>query len=259
MENKSSKLLLVFLGRFVLIFGVLILPWPGLNQMYGEYFRAIGQFAFSRDTGSRVVQFAPNDKQAKAPTLTTKLTLANRDLLDATGKGLVKRTEFDTRSIGWVPTALTVALIVATPIPWSRRATALAGGLLLSQLYVLFTIQTWIWNSEPAVHLTTLSPMGIRAADALEFTFVEQLGASFAVPVLIWILVSFRRCDAALWNGLMNPFASASRKKDGGRPQGSQSTSALRRPNNIINMAPATMNERYRPAGSGVARLPVER
>jgi len=185
-----------FLFRFVLIFGLLIAPWPGWNELYGHYFRGLGQMAFSRDEGKRVVLFAPYEGQAAASSLDTRLTLGNRDLLDGGGKGLVKRTELDTRSIGWVPTALTMALIMATPIPWRRRGLALLGGLILVHGFILFSLQTWIWDNSPDLSLMTLSTFWKEVADEFDYTLINQLGASFSVPVLIWILVTFRRQDA---------------------------------------------------------------
>jgi len=46
------------------------------------------------------------------------MTLGNRALVDNSGKGLAEIVDLDTRSIGWMPTALTMALILATPVPW---------------------------------------------------------------------------------------------------------------------------------------------
>ena len=41
----------------------------------------------------------------------------------------------------------------------------------------------------------TISPWEKEALDELSYTLINQLGASFSVPVLIWILVTFRRQD----------------------------------------------------------------
>ncbi|MEJ0001104.1 MAG: hypothetical protein WDO13_19275 [Verrucomicrobiota bacterium] len=72
-----------FLLRFVLIFGLLIAPWPGWNAAYAGYFRTVGQWAFSGG-GKRLVVFVPNT----VGTLDTRLKLGNRDLLDPSGRGL---------------------------------------------------------------------------------------------------------------------------------------------------------------------------
>ena len=116
-------------------------------------------------------------------------------MADSSGKALVKRTDIDSGSVGWVPTALTIALVLATPIPWPRRLTALAGGLVLIHFFIFFTLQTWIWNNSSDVSLMTLSDFWQNVTDQLDYALMNQIGASFSVPVVIWILVTFRRQD----------------------------------------------------------------
>jgi len=183
-----------FLLRFVVIFGLLIAPWPGLNEAYSRYFQSLGQMAFN-PAGEirRMVVFSP--ASGKIPGLDTRLTLENAELADASGQGRVECSEIDTRSIGWVPTALTVALVLATPIPWKRRLTALAGGLALIHLFIFFSLQAWVWNNSAGLSLLTLSSFEQRVLDELNYALMNQLGISFTVPVVIWTLVTFRRQD----------------------------------------------------------------
>jgi len=183
-----------FLLRFVVIFGLLIAPWPGWNVAYSHYFQALGQMAFnSSGEGPRKVIFQP--ASGEHPGLDTRVTLENTALLENGDKRGVHAEEIDARSIGWVPTALTTALVLATPIPWPRRLAALAGGLVLIHLFIFLTMQSWVWNNSPGVALTTLSSFWQQAADALSYALLSQIGASFSVPVVIWILVTFRRQD----------------------------------------------------------------
>lgn len=189
-----------FLCRFALIYGVLILPIPQWNGWYAQYFRALGETAFSRETGQRIVKFeAHRDPKGLSP-LDSRMILSNRDLPEQDGHRYSSMIDLDTRSIGWIPTALTIALILATPVPWARRGWALVWGLALVNVFILFTLQSFIWDESPAVQLTTLSPFWQRVADELEYTLIVQLGASFSVPVLIWILVTFRLEDAKRLN-----------------------------------------------------------
>jgi hypothetical protein len=106
----------------------------------------------------------------------------------------------DSRGIGWVPTALTLALIVATPIPWKRRAVAVIWGILLIHLFIGFSVAVHIWDESPNVSLGNLSPFWQKISDGLDYTLIVQYGASFYVPVLIWIIVVFRLED---WNRLV--------------------------------------------------------
>jgi hypothetical protein len=187
-----------FLCRFALIYGLLILPWPGWNELYGGYFRALGQMAFSREGEKRIVLFEPHELHHGFSSLNTRMTLGNRDLADSSGNGRATSIDLDTRSIGWIPTALTVALILATPVPWRRRVWALLGGFVLIHCFILFSLQTWIWDESPGLSLTTPSPFWKEVVDDLEYTLITQLGASFSVPVLIWILATYRREDRKL-------------------------------------------------------------
>jgi hypothetical protein len=196
MKSKFARGPIVWLLlRFAVIFGLLIVPWPGWNQAYSHYFQSLGQMVFNPPGESkRMVVFAP--VTGKVPLLDTQLTLENADLADGSGRGLVKRTELDSRSIGWVPTALTMALVLATPIPWPRRLAALAGGLVLIHLFIFFTLQSWIWNNSADLSLMTLSAFWKNVVDQLNYALMNQIGASFSIPVVIWIFVTFRRQDA---------------------------------------------------------------
>jgi hypothetical protein len=86
-----------------------------------------------------------------------------------------------------------MALILATPVSWRQRGWALFWGLLLIHLFILFSLQVAIWEEYPALSLTDFSPFWKSVVDALNYTLITQLGASFSVPILIWILVAIRR------------------------------------------------------------------
>jgi hypothetical protein len=186
-----------FLIRFVLFFGLLILPWPGWNELYGQGFRAIGNAIFARDGEKCVLYLAAHRQTQGFSALDTRITIGNRELVDSAGKGPATMLGIDTRSIGWIPTALTITLIVATPIPWQRRLWALVLGFILIQGFIAFSIWVYIWNESTNVSLVTLSPFWKQIADGLQYTLVTQMGISFTVPVLVWISVTFQRGDTA--------------------------------------------------------------
>src|ERR1700690_2560172 len=138
------NLILGFLIRFVLVFGLLILPWPEWNELYGQGFRAVGNAVFARDGEKRILYFEAHRQTKGFSTIDTRITIGNRDLVDSTGKGLAARLGLDTRSVGWIPTALTIALIMATPVPWRRRAWAMLWGLILIEGFILFSVAIYI-------------------------------------------------------------------------------------------------------------------
>ncbi len=162
-EVQARRTAFFFLLRFSLISVCLSRPWPGWNQFYAGYFRTFAQAVY-HDDDQQIVRFEANPKAA-ATGLDTQLTLTNRALLDAEGKGRGERTEIDTRSVGWLPTALTLSLIAATPIPWRRRGISLLGGLILVHAFIWISLQAWVWAHATKVSLLALSGFWQGVAD----------------------------------------------------------------------------------------------
>jgi len=187
-----------FVCRFAVIYGLLIVPWPGVNELYARYFTSLGQMAFFREGEKREVQFVSHTTQHGFTTLTTQMIISNRSQVDENGKVRALMVDLDTRSIGWVPTALLIALVLATPVPRPRRIGALFLGLLLVQGFILFSIQACIWNKSTDLALFSVTPFWKYLLDGLDYTLLTQMGASFSVPVLIWLLVTFRKQDLDL-------------------------------------------------------------
>ena len=125
--------ILGFLIRFVVVFGLLIFPSPAWNELYGKGFRAVGNAVFARDDEKCVLYFEGHRQTQGFSAVDTRINIGNRHLVDNNGKGPAAFLVLNTRSVGWLPTALTVALIVATPVPWWRRCWALLWGVLLDQ------------------------------------------------------------------------------------------------------------------------------
>lgn len=195
------SLILRFLGGFVFAYALLILPWPGGRELYARYFRTLGRLAFAQEGSRRILRLEPFPA-GSGHSLDTQIMLANRGQLDAAGTGPVRILELDTHGVGWVPTALLLALILATPVSRGRRGRALFWGLLWIHAFILFSLGVYIWNESAALSLVTLTPCWKTVADGLEETLITQMGASFVVPVLIWIPLIFRRQDFGRMAGL---------------------------------------------------------
>lgn len=191
-----------FLLAFAVWYAVLIIPWPGWNEIYGNYFRWLGQTTLGGTHGDRIVRFEKT-KEPIRPGLTTTILIANRKQFSPDGRGPIYPLQAETRSIGWMPTAFLIALVLATPVPWGRRLVSLTVGLLLVNAYVVFCLGIWIWHSSKKAQLVSFAPLTEAIAGGLEYTLITQLGATFAVPVVIWLLVTFRKGDFdLLWDEL---------------------------------------------------------
>jgi hypothetical protein len=193
------RLILVFAGWFILIYGLLIAPWPGGKPVYASYFRGLGQLILQDNGSRRLLDFQPLDDPDRKwpPNFDTAIILANRDLLDAAGKGQRLMLAVDAWQMGWTPTAFLVALTLATPIPWRRRLWALFWGWLWVQGFIVLTLGIFIWNESTRLALVMLTPFWKDLANRLEDLALAPVGPSFFAAALIWILVTFRRQDLA--------------------------------------------------------------
>ena len=196
---QKFRPILVFALWFILIYGLLIAPWPGAKKIYASYFRALGRVVFVENGSRRLLHFQPlNDPHHKwPPNFDTAIIMANRDLLDPDGNGHRFMLTVDAWQMGWTPTAFFVTLILATPIPWRRQLWAMFWGLLWVHGFILSTLGIFIWNESTRLSLVTLTPFWKEIANRLEELALNPVGPSFFAAALIWILVTFRRQDLA--------------------------------------------------------------
>lgn len=183
------KIIVGFLWKFALVYGLLIVPWPGLNAVYGRVFRSVGNLVFSRETGRRLLRFE-EVPAASRRLLDSRILLANREAVGENGNIPAKYLELDSRAIGWIPAALFIALAFASPISWRRRRRVLWSGLLIVHAFIAFSLAVYVWNRSTDLGLLTMSRVMKSLTEGLEETLINQMGASFVVPVLIWILVT---------------------------------------------------------------------
>jgi hypothetical protein len=181
------KTTVAFCGRFLLFFGLSLIPWPGLPAACGGYFCAVGQLAFDSKAGQRSLEFAPHEAH------NTRIVIINRELMQPDGSGPVRNLDLDSFDFTWRPASLLLALILASPVSWSRRGGALLAGSVCLQVYLLFVLGFAIWNQSTEVALVTLSPFWKQAAENISQLLVGQL--NIAAPFLIWLVVTFRRED----------------------------------------------------------------
>lgn len=182
-----------FVAIFALAYGLLIAPWPGWNTFYASYYRGLCAAVLPRPA-NLILLFERNAAPLRS-NLSSSITIGNRANIDSQGRFHAVVLQADTRSIAWMPTAMVVALIGATQVSCRRKLYAFTFGLIAIHAYILFITGIWILNRSTDVAAVTLLPWQKHLATMLEYTFVEQIGASFVVPVIIWFLVTFHAED----------------------------------------------------------------
>jgi len=201
------------LGRFFLtvvaIYALLMVPWPGLKSGYAYLFCRFGDVVFARfwfwpEAGVRFLNLeslavgdtAPGADQLQARgVFDTAMELRSQR---APGNYGYLRTS--SRYVGYVPTVVLAALVLATAVPWRHRVRRLFWGLLLVHLFVVFRLTLTLtangFAADKSYALFRPSPFWRGALTRMESVFSDDPTVSFVVPVLIWFLVSLRRKSA---------------------------------------------------------------
>ena len=187
-----------FLVCFAFWYAVLLFSWPVFGQAYCAAFRSIGTLIYGANDRSKEITFEafpPGDHSHF-----TRAVIVNPSRMEPDGSGPVWNVDLDTRALGWMPLALLLALILATPLPWARRRKAFLWGILFQQVFVFVALGFFLWNESSEAGLVSLSANGKEALRAVKSMLAGQLIA--AVPVLIWLLVTFRRGDLLFWRNM---------------------------------------------------------
>lgn len=200
----GSKLIGGFFIRFALIDALLLAAWLVIGPMYATAFRAAGNVAFGSFGANAAVDFhAPAIADATGESgrsggsggMESEVSLSNTRT-----HARVHRL-ISARFLGYVPTVMTASLILATPIPIRRRWRALAWGLALIQLYVALRIWLMLlagFSGDSAVATFSLGGFAESVLSSLFGLFSVSIIGCYLGPILIWILVTFRRGDADL-------------------------------------------------------------
>ncbi len=213
------------LGRFFLLtgvsFAVLMAPWPGLEHGYAYLFRTVSnafftQYWFWPDGSVRFLNLRdlkPGDVAPGTPVIhddrakDTLMELRSRRAPETVGY-----LRASSRYSGYETTAVLLALILATPVPWRRRGWAMFGGLLLVHLFIAMRLSLTLaaggFAADKVYALFHPSPFWQRVLARAEGVIADDPTVSFIVPVFIWFLV-------AMWGRPENQEPKAVRRERG--------------------------------------------
>ncbi len=185
-----------FFVRLAVVYGLLIMPWPGVDRAYVAFFRASGNLLFHSTGPAGIVRFERESPPGNP--WATKITLKN---LRTGAEAHIDRAN---ARHAYLTCALVTALIVATPVPWSRKWRSLLLGLLLANAVVSFGM--WLGIMEifcgpPPLAQYVPSPFWRSVLNAAVSILTVSPEVPFALPVLIWPLVTIRSSDVSRWLG----------------------------------------------------------
>jgi hypothetical protein len=188
-----------FVGLLLLYYiGLAVIPRPVFRQSYARGFRAA--------TGALFGYFPPNGlTRFEAPDIATTIQDSAVRFKNRRTGMVSPPIGFSAWLMGYLPLAALVALTLATPVPWSRRWKALGWGVLWIHVFVLlrvFTLVLFGFCGPPPVGLFYPGPFWAQVIEITSNIIGVSPVTTFVVPILIWIVVCFRRED---WESILAP------------------------------------------------------
>ncbi len=185
------------------------MAWPLIKPVYISTFCTLGTMLFGKIGKSGHIQFHAypvteekseadlriiyfSQKQIEAAQSATRSGNMNQVTLEAEKSDIIVRT------VGYLPTILLLAFIFASPVTWQRKISAGVGGLLLVHGFILVKLWLYLLNlfsAMPEWGVVVLSPAMNRFLEMTTYVMFYNIGTSVAVPVLIWLAVTFERRD----------------------------------------------------------------
>jgi len=192
MRSKQARTILFFLVKCVVLYALFVVPWPGVANAYRSLFRQAGDGLFYRVGDAALVKFTKMDG---ANGKDTRVELENRR--DRQAGALEIRAMY----WGYRPTVFLMALILATPLPWSRRGKALIWGLLLVNVFI--GVRLWLritdaYCDPKMLGLYTISDFWRSMLHGVMLVVSLAPAMTYIAPLTIWMLVMFRRGDWAV-------------------------------------------------------------
>jgi hypothetical protein len=198
---SKRRPVLGFLIRFLLLYTVLMIPWPGVRESYRSAFMAGARTFATLITSGDPVEVIPIDK-AKGPEDTA--------LVIQEDHGGSVRIGINSGEVAYFPTALAITLILSTPAPWRRRIRGLLVGLLLINGFIVIRLAVMVWYTHSLLvtqvaAIVTPSPPTFWSKALQNATFAAGIqfvgvghGLACIIAVLIWTLVMLRGLDFSL-------------------------------------------------------------
>lgn len=198
---SQARLVILFFAKLAFFYAIFLIPWPGVRDAYASGFRTGANLLF-RTFGERGrAYFEPLDLTGKGfDAYDTQIVMRN---LKTGARGTIPG--MNSRLMGYLPMAFAATLILATPVPWKRRAVGLCLGLALMSAFVAFDV--WlhlmdVWTDATPLGIYAPPPWGRSLCVAALNVIGRSPVTAYIAPVFVWLVVLIRREDVEKWASL---------------------------------------------------------
>jgi hypothetical protein len=170
-----------FIVRLFAWYLAFTLPWPLVENAYAWAFRACGNALFARFGDDQWARFVPAEEQTGFADTTIRF-----------GYHRMKgewQFYFSPRTLAFVPTATTAALVFATPAGWRRRTTMLVAALILVHGFITLRIVVVLYTGFAAGSPGRLPEWWTATLSFLWEALCGSTAGCSLVPVVTWLVV----------------------------------------------------------------------
>jgi hypothetical protein len=174
---------LFFALCFTLLFSLLVFPWPGFRPAFAEILRRELRMAMKWAFPGYVVEVQAHVDQGH-PSMDIEIQVSDPRRIRPDGKFPVQVATFDSRSVGWMPHAMGLALCGATTLPRKKRWKVLAVCLACTHILTLITFLAGVCSSlveEGSARFLYWLVVGF------DHVLVKNLWMSFVGPFVLWL------------------------------------------------------------------------
>jgi hypothetical protein len=193
MKMLNSKPIIKFFLIFVLTYGILIAASPFLRVPAGIYYAEIGNKFLQSPVQNSLVTFSKINE--KDDIVVHVMNISQRIGED---KYPGFKQKYNSYNFSYLPGALLIALILASPVNIKRKLLSLVLSVLCLHLLMVFrmyVIFLYIWNHHLSSELTGSVQYMNSFIDWMFNNIVNHVTILLFIVVFIWLAVTFRKED----------------------------------------------------------------
>ncbi len=211
---RNRRAVTFFVGVIVL-YTLFAWPWRAPAEAYSRAFASFATTVLGVEPGGKpegiygtnavVLVYSKYDEDPERDINIVIGNLAARQSPDS----ITAAPHTSSRHLGFMPAAALAALVLATPISWTRRLWALLWGMLCVHMFVagrFACILVMFFHGDRPYCLYRWDPPWDRVLAEASNIIAVVPATTYVVPLIIWIGVTFRRED---WESILDRFPPA--------------------------------------------------
>jgi hypothetical protein len=182
LKPPDSKKIGGFALRFALVFALLACPWHGLKTAFAGILRVETEPILKLLLAPRLVAASVTNRPDH-PLADLEIIVSNPSQVIPHAARVIL---LDSRSVAWMPHVMTMALCLATPLPFRGKVLLTTAGVVLASVLGILTVVASVWRAT----ITETAPVWLHfVCDTLYTVLVTNLWSSFVGPLLIWLML----------------------------------------------------------------------